>query len=157
MNKSKIKVYGISLLIALGVGGLSALLTNMGMESFESANKPSITPPDIVFPIVWTVLFTLMAISSAMVYLQPQGKNRSRAQLVYAMQLAANFIWSILFFNFAAYGFSFFWLIFLWALILLMIIYCFKVNKPSAYLQLPYLLWVSFAGYLNLSIWLLNK
>lgn len=157
MNKSKIKTYGISLLIALGVGIVSALLTNMGMESFERANKPALTPPNIVFPIVWTILFILMAISSGRVYLLPKSEKRSKGLLFYAMQLGANFIWSILFFNFAAYGFSFLWLIFLWVLILLMILYFWRVDKLSSYLQIPYLLWVSFAGYLNFSVWLLNK
>lgn len=157
MNKSKIKTYGISLLIALGVGGVSAFLTNMGMENFEKAVKPALTPPNIVFPIVWTILFTLMAISSARVYMSPNSDEKRRGLLIYIIQLAANFIWSILFFNFQAYGFAFFWLLFLWLLILLMILSFFKSDKLSAYLQIPYLLWVSFAGYLNFMVWILNK
>lgn len=156
MNKQKIKTYGISLLIALGVGGLSALLTNMGMDNYDAAAKPALTPPDIVFPIVWTILFALMGISAAKVYLSPAGTQRSRGLLVYALQLAANFIWSILFFNFQAYGFAFFWLILLWVLILLMIVLFAKSVKSAALLQIPYLLWVSFALYLNYMVWMLN-
>ncbi len=156
MNKSKIKTYAISLLIALGVGGLSALLTNMGMDNYDAAAKPALTPPDIVFPIVWTILFALMGISSAKVYMSPASTDRSRGLLIYALQLAANFIWSILFFNFQAYNFAFFWLILLWVLILLMIIFFRKSVKLAAYLQIPYLLWVSFALYLNYMVWMLN-
>lgn len=157
MNKSKIKTYAVSLLIALGVGGVSALLTNMGMENYKMAEKPAFTPPDIVFPIVWTVLFLLMGISSARIYLSPVSVQRSRGLLIYVLQLAANFIWSLLFFNLQAYGLAFFWLIFLSVLILLMIIVFSKTDKIAAYLQIPYFLWVSFAGVLNFMVWMLNK
>lgn len=157
MNKSKIKTYGISLLIALITGGVSALLTNMGMESYKAAQKPALTPPDIVFPIVWTVLFVLMAISAARIYLSPVSRQRSRGLLLYALQLIFNFFWSVLFFNFQAYALSFIWIIVLWTLILLMIISFAQTDKPAALLQIPYLLWVTFAAYLNFMVWLLNK
>lgn len=157
MNKKKIKTYAISLLIALGVGGISALLTNMGMDSYKAADKPALTPPDIVFPIVWSLLFALMGISAARVYMKPATRQRNRGLLIYILQLAANFIWSLLFFNLQAYGFAFFWLILLWVLILLMIISFSKTDKIAAYLQIPYLLWVSFAGYLNYMVWMLNR
>ncbi len=156
MNKSKIKTYAISLLIALGVGGVSALLTNMGMENYEAATKPALTPPDIVFPIVWTILFALMGISAARVWLSEDSRQKNRGLLIYALQLGANFIWSLIFFNLASYGFAFFWLILLWVLILLMIISFNKTDKLAAYLQIPYLLWVSFALYLNYMVWMLN-
>lgn len=157
MNKSKTKTYGISLAIALLVGGLSALLTNMGMENYKAAQKPALTPPDIVFPVVWTVLFILMAISAARVYLAPVSRERSRGLLIYALQLVFNFLWSILFFNLQAYGFAFFWLLGLWVLILLMIIAFAQTDRLAGLLQIPYLLWVSFAGYLNFMVWMLNK
>ncbi len=157
MNKSKTKTYGISLAIALLVGGLSALLTNMGMENYKTAQKPALTPPDIVFPIVWTVLFILMAISAARVYLAPVSRERSRGLLIYALQLAFNFLWSIFFFNLQAYGFAFFWLLALWVLILLMIIIFAQTDRLAGLLQIPYLLWVSFAAYLNFMVWMLNK
>lgn len=157
MNKSKLKTYAVSLLIALGVGGVSALLTNMGMENYGAAVKPALTPPDIVFPIVWTILFTLMGISAARIYMSPVSRQRSWGLLIYILQLAANFIWSLIFFNLQAYGFAFFWLIVLWILILLMIISFSKTDKAAAFLQIPYLLWVSFALYLNYMIWMLNR
>ena len=157
LDKSKLKIYGIFLLITGAVGGLSALLTNMGMESYKAAEKPPLTPPDIVFPIVWSILFTLMAISAARVWLTDNSRMRNRSMLLYALQLFFNFVWSVLFFNFEAYGFAFLWLIVLWALILLMIIQFFKSDKIAGLLQIPYLLWVSFAGYLNYMVWMLNK
>ncbi len=157
MNKSKAKTYGISIAIALGVGVLSALLTSMGMERYATAEKPALTPPDIVFPIVWTILFTLMGISSARVWIAAETKEKNGGLLIYMLQLAANFIWSLLFFNLQAYGLAFFWIILLWLLILLMIISFSKTDKIAAYLQIPYLLWVTFATYLNYMIWMLNR
>lgn len=157
LDKSKLKIYGIFLLITGAVGGLSALLTNMGMESYKAATKPPLTPPDIVFPIVWSILFTLMAISAARVWLTDNSRMRNRSMLLYALQLFFNFVWSVLFFNFEAYGLAFLWLIVLWVLILLMIIQFYKSDKLAGLLQIPYLLWVSFAGYLNYMVWMLNK
>lgn len=157
MNKSKIKTYAVSLLISLGVGGVSALLTNMGMDNYDAAAKPALTPPDIVFPIVWTILFALMGISAARIYMSPVSRQRSQGLLIYVIQLAVNFIWSLIFFNLQAYGFAFFWLILLWSLILLMILSFRKTDKAAALLQIPYLLWVSFALYLNYMVWMLNK
>lgn len=157
LDKSKLKIYGIFLLITGAVGGASALLTNMGMESYKAAQKPVLTPPDIVFPIVWSILFTLMAISAARVWLTDNSRMRNRSMLIYGLQLFFNFLWSVLFFNFQAYGFAVLWLIALWALILLMIIQFYKSDKLAGLLQIPYLLWVSFALYLNFMVWTLNK
>lgn len=157
LDKSKLKTYGIFLVITGAVGGLSALLTNMGMESYRAAEKPALTPPEIVFPIVWSILFILMAISAARVWLTDNSRMRNRSMLLYALQLLFNFMWSVLFFNFQAYGFSVLWLAVLWVLILLMIIQFYKSDKLAGLLQIPYLLWVSFALYLNFMVWMLNK
>ena len=157
LDKSKLKVYGKFLLITGAVGGFSALLTNMGMESYKAAEKPPLTPPDIVFPIVWSILFTLMAISAARVWLTDNSRMRNRSMIIYALQLAFNFVWSLLFFNLEAYGFAFLWLIALWALILIMILQFYKSDRLAGLLQIPYLLWVSFAGYLNYMVWMLNR
>lgn len=156
-SKSKIKTYAISIAIALVTGGVSALLTNMGMDNYRAVEKPALTPPEIIFPIVWTILFILMGISSARVWLAPDSKEKAQGLRIYTLQLVANFIWSILFFNLQTYAFAFFWLIFLWLLIILMIISFYKSDKLAAYLQIPYLLWVSFAGYLNFMVWMLNR
>lgn len=155
----KIKPYIISVIIALGVGGLSALLTKGSMVAYQSINKPPLNPPMIVFPIVWTVLFILMGISSAIIYTKPyDNKEESYSALrLYGFQLAVNFFWSIIFFNMQAYLFAFIWLLLLWVLIIAMIIRFGKIDLTAAYLQIPYLLWVTFAGYLNLMIYILNK
>lgn len=157
LNKSKTKIYGISIAIALVVGGLSALFTNMGMDNYRLVEKPALTPPEIVFPIVWTILFILMGISAARVWIASENKQRNGGLLLYTIQLVVNFFWSIFFFNLQAYGFSFFWLLLLWVLVLLMIISFSKNDKIAAYLQIPYLLWLTFAGYLNFMVWMLNR
>lgn len=157
MNKSKTKVYGISIAISLVIGGLSALFTMMGMEDYRLAEKPALTPPEIVFPIVWTILYTLMGISAARVWIASEDKGSNGGLMLYAIQLVVNFFWSIIFFTLQAYGFAFFWLLFLWLLVLLMIISFSKTDKLAAYLQVPYLLWLTFAGYLNFMVWMLNK
>ena len=156
-EKNKLKIYAIFLLVTGVVGGLSAFLTSMGMESYKAVEKPSLTPPDIVFPIVWTVLFILMAISAARIWMTDNTRLRNRAIMVYGWQLFFNFFWSILFFNFQAYGLAFIWIIGLWIMILLMIVRFYSLDKIAGLLQVPYLLWVSFAAYLNYMVWMLNK
>ncbi len=154
----RIKPYVISVAIALAVGGLSALLTRNNMDVYERINRPFLAPPMIVFPIVWSVLFILMGISSAIVYLNRYRDfdTATSALKIYAFQLVVNFFWSIIFFNLQAYLFAFIWLIVLWILILLMIIQFYKISPLASYLQIPYLLWVTFAGYLTFMIYLLN-
>ncbi len=152
----KIKPYVISVLIALGVGALSALFTSGNMDVYGTINRPSLAPPAIVFPIVWTILFTLMGISSAIVYTKGEGEERVEALKVYVLQLVVNFFWSIIFFNLKTYFFAFLWLLILWVLIISMILRFYKISPLAAYLQIPYLLWVTFAGYLTFMIFLLN-
>ncbi len=154
----KIKPYVIFVAIALGVGGLSALLTRNSMQEYQNINQPPLSPPMIVFPIVWSVLFILMGISSAIIY--TKGKedkaNTYSALRIYGLQLIVNFFWSIIFFNMQAYLFAFIWLLLLWVLIIMMIVQFKRINTAAAYLQIPYLLWVTFAGYLNLMVYILN-
>lgn len=157
LNKNKIKPYAVSILLTLAVGGLSGFLTSLGMDSFDALTKPPLTPPSFLFPIVWTVLFILMGVGAARIFMIEPTAARNRALILYVVQLAVNFLWSIIFFNLQAYGFAFFWLILLWVLILSMIYLFCKVDKPAALLQIPYAIWVTFAGYLNLMIWLLNR
>lgn len=145
----------ISILIPLGVGALSGYLTQNSTEIFNNLNKPPLSPPSIVFPIVWTILFFLMGISSYIIYISHSPK-KDNALKIYGLQLAVNFFWSIIFFNLEAYLFAFIWLLFLWVLIIIMIVKFYHINKCAGLLQIPYLLWVTFAGYLNLAIVLLN-
>lgn len=153
----KIKIYAFSILIAVGVGVLSALATSGNMDLYSTINVPPLAPPAILFPIVWTILYVLMGVSAAMIYLSdaPAGK-KTQALFTYAVSLFVNFFWSIFFFNMQAFTLSFVWLILLLALIILTVKDYFKINKTAAYLQIPYLIWVTFAGYLNLAIAILN-
>ena len=143
--------------ISLGVGGLSALFTMGTMERYGMLRQPPLSPPGWVFPVVWTGLFALMGVSAWRIWHRSGGKRRRRALLLYGIQLAVNFTWPILFFRLGAFGPAFFWLLLLLALVALMIVRFREIDKAAAVLQIPYLLWLIFAGYLNAGIWLLNR
>ena len=156
--KTKWKAYAFWIALSEAVGALSGLLTREGTRLYASAvEKPPLSPPGIVFPIVWTVLFALMGIGAARVYMSPPGRDRTRGLVLFGAQLAVNFFWSLIFFNLQAYAFAFFWLVLLWVLILAMLRVFSRVDRPAGRLQIPYLLWVTFAGYLNVGVWMLNK
>ena len=155
VHKINLKQLAISLAVSLGTGFLSGLVTMLGMENFKKANKPPLTPPDFVFPIVWTLLFILMGISAYMIY-RSDKQGKTKALIVYGIQLLVNFFWPIFFFNFSVYLFSFIWILLLWLLIILMIKLFYPICKTAALLQIPYLLWVIFAAYLNFGVYLLN-
>ena len=154
--KKEIKVYIIAILIPLAVGGLSAFLTRGNMDIYQEINTPSFAPPALAFPIVWSLLYILMGISSAMIY-NSKSLKRDNALFVYIIQLMVNFLWSIIFFNLRAYLLSFIIIVVLWRLIILMISKFLRINKIAGYLQIPYLLWVTFATVLTFSIYLLNR
>lgn len=158
MKRSVWKTYAGWVLLAEAVGALSGWLTKDAAQIYsEAIAQPPLSPPGVVFPIVWVILFALMGIGAAQVYLAPPSGARSRSLLLFLLQLAVNFFWSIIFFNLQAFGFAFIWLLLLWMLLLLMIRSYYKVDKLAAWLQLPYLLWVTFAAYLNFGVWLLNR
>ena len=158
MNLKKWKPYIISAGIALMVGALSGLLSMKGMKIYEAAvSKPALTPPGWVFSVVWTALYALMGISAVKVWLTPETAARSKGLNLYVAQLIVNFFWSLIFFNLQAFGFAAIWLFLLWALVLLMILEFYKVDKKAAFLQIPYLIWLTFAAYLNIAVWILNK
>ena len=158
MNVHSWKPYAFWILFTEAVGALSGWLTRDGADLYaETIAKPPLSPPALVFPIVWGILFALMGIGAARVYRQPPSGDRDRALRVYLVQLAFNFFWSILFFSFQVFGLALLWLWALWGLILRMIRSFREVDFPAALLQIPYLLWVSFAGYLNAGVWRLNK
>lgn len=158
MQWKRWRPYVIGTLIALVVGALSGLLSRNGMKEFEVvATKPPLSPPGWLFPVVWTVLYTLMGISSGSIWQKPPSRERSWGLNLYAAQLIVNFFWSLLFFNAGAYGLAAVWLVGLWILVLLMIFAFRQVSFKAAWLQLPYLVWLTFAAYLNLGVWLLNR
>ncbi len=143
--------------LPLLVGGISALLTRNSMDNFKTINKPLLSPPAIAFPIVWTILFILMGIASYLVYTSTATKDeKSKALKLYGVQLIFNFFWSLIFFNLRAYNFAFVWIVALFILIVSTAVSFYRISKPAGYLFIPYILWVAFAGYLNLAIAFLN-
>ena len=151
------KPYAVLIALTEAVGALSGFLTRDGMKTYEAfAAKPALTPPGAVFPVVWSVLYALMGIGVARIWRSTASAMRKQSVILFAAQLAVNFLWSLLFFNAKVYGFAFIWLALLWILIVLMIRAFYQVDKTAAYLQIPYLLWVTFAGYLNFMVWQLN-
>lgn len=158
MKTSKWKAYAFWILLSVAVGALSGWLTREGTRLFsETAAQPPLSPPMWVFPVVWGGLYLLMGISAARVSLTPQSEDRSRGLNLFVLQLVVNFFWSLIFFNAQAYGFALLWLILLWILVFLMIRSYFAVDPAAAKLQLPYLLWLTFAAYLNAGVWYLNR
>ena len=163
MKKLNVLKLVIAIIIPLLVGGLSAFITNNAMMMFDTIKKPPLSPPGIIFPIAWSILYVLMGIASYLIYnLDIKKLNdaqvvlRKNTLVIYAIQLIFNFFWSIIFFKFSMYKFAFVWLVILWVLVFVFIKNAFKLNKVSAYLMVPYLLWMTFAGYLNIMIAVLN-
>ena len=152
------KQYALGILLTESIGALSGWLSKDGMKIFSaSISQPPLSPPAFLFPIVWGILYALMGIGAARIYRSPQSTERNRALNVYITQLIVNFFWSLIFFNSQAFLFAFFWLLILWILVFWMILLFHKVDPLSAKLQIPYLLWLSFAAYLNLGVWYLNR
>ena len=157
MNRRNWKPYAIWILVTEAVGFLSGWLSREGTERYQQTIiQPPLSPPAIVFPIVWTILYALMGISAARIWLSAPSAHRSRGLNLYIAQLIVNFFWSPIFFNMQAYGFAVLWLLLLWVLVLLMILQFRKVDPIAALLQIPYLLWLTFAAYLNIGVWLLK-
>ena len=154
--KIKWKQLIIALIIPLAVGGVSAILSMGSMDTFKSLEKPPLSPPGWIFPVVWTILFLLMGFASYLVSLSPKTVEKRRALFIYGLQLIVNFFWSILFLNLENYLGAFIWIILLLVLILVTAYDFSKISKLAGRLLIPYILWVLFAGYLNLFIYLLN-
>lgn len=154
----KLKPFIIQILIALAVGGLSALLSMGSMDFYGEINKPPLSPPSRLFPVVWTILFVLMGISAGIIVKKGERFPEKSAEAlgIYYLSLFVNFFWSIIFFNLQWYLLAFLWLLLLWGLVLTTILKYRRISPLAAWLQIPYLLWITFAGYLNLMIFLLN-
>ena len=154
--KPNLKKFLIALGIPLAVGGFAALLSG-GMTGYRDLNQPPLSPPGWLFPIVWTILYLLMGYSSYRVYTTGHGDAAAtKALRLYGAQLALNFIWPLVFFRLEWYLVAFLILIALWLLIFLTMRAFSAVEEKAGDLLLPYLLWVTFAGYLNLGVYLLN-
>ncbi len=150
----KIKNLIISILIPLVAGIIGSLLGNAS-QGFEELIKPSFAPPGFIFPIVWTILYILMGISFYIIY-NSNSEYRKRAIIIYFIQLILNMLWTLIFFRLNLLLFAFIWIIVMIIFVILMIYYFYKINKISAFLQIPYLIWLIFAGILNFSIYVLN-
>ena len=145
------KVYLVAIILTLLVGALSGFISMGGMETYATLEKPFLSPPAWLFPVVWTILFVLMGVGVARVYLKTE-----RVPRIYIIQLFFNFLWPIVFFNLEAYFFAFIWLIALLVLVIIMAIQFYNVDKLAGLLQIPYILWLIFAGYLNFMVYMLN-
>lgn len=151
---SKLKIYLKSILVPVIVGGISGLIISKSID-YNSLIKPPFSPPSIVFPIVWTILYILMGVSYGI--LKDKKVLDEKSKIIYYLQLFVNALWPILFFTLKYRLFAFIWIILLDILVIIMIIAFYKKNKLSGILQIPYLVWTLFASYLNLYIYLLNK
>ena len=142
--------------VPLAVGAAAALLSREGMKMLDAVIKPPLTPPAWLFPLCWTVLYVLMGVASYLVAVSDDDL-RGNALVFYGVQLNLNFFWPLLFFNLAAYLFSFIWLVILWTIILATMLKFYKISERAGDLMLPYILWVTFAGYLNFGIYMLTR
>lgn len=155
--KIKWKVLAVCIAIPILAGAIANLLTGSHMDSYATMNKPPLAPPGWLFPVAWTILYVLMGTASYRVL--RSGKQPFRIQdafSVYSFQLVFHFFWPLFFFGLKWYLFAFIWLVTLWILILITIVRFIRLDKIAAFLMIPYLLWVTFAGYLNLGFALLN-
>ncbi|MDD6214005.1 MAG: tryptophan-rich sensory protein [Firmicutes bacterium] len=150
--KSKIKTYALQIAITLLTGAVSSLLTMGNFSLFDEIITPPGTPSAFVFPIIWTILFVLMGSGAAICKIKSGSIPFS-----YWLQLFVNFAWTLIFFNMRAFLFAFIWLLLLVVLIIMMIIDFISIDKNAAWIQVPYLLWASYAGYLTFAIWLINS
>ncbi len=150
---NSVSTYLKSILIPILVGGIVGIITSNFMD-YNLLQQPFLSPPGIVFPIVWTILYALLGISYGI--LKNNKLTYDKINFIYYLQLSVNALWSIFFFVLKWRLFSFFWIILLAVLVIIMIISFYKKNKLAGLLQIPYLLWILFAAYLNLSIYFLN-
>ncbi len=146
-----------ALALPLALGGLSAWLNRGAMADYAALNKPPLSPPGWLFPVVWTLLFLLMGLASYLVAVSPvSDRRRGRALRLYLVQLGFCFFWGSLFFGLGARFAAFVWLLLLLGLALVCCLLFWHIHRRAGALLLPYLLWLLFAAYLNLSLWLIN-
>ena len=147
----KVKDLIKAIIIPLSLGFLISLLIKTNL--YDNIIKPVLSPPKIIFPIVWTIIYILLGVSN---FLINKNGKKEVPNLIYYVGLAINLIWPFIFFNFKEYLIALIWLFILIAFVILMMIEYFKINKLAFYLQIPYILWLLFAFYLNYQIFVLN-
>lgn len=151
---SKLKTYAKSILIPIILGGIVGIIIS-GAIDYNTLQKPPLAPPSVLFPIVWTILYILMGVSYGI--LKDKLLVDDKTQRIYYLQLFVNLLWPIAFFTLEWRLFAFIWIILLDILVFTMIMEFYKKNKVSGLLQIPYLIWLLFATYLNLAVYLLNR
>ena len=151
MNSSRVKKFIVSFCIVIGFVLISMILTKNSMDFYEEMAKPSIAPPAILFPIVWSILYTILAFT---IYRFYEEKEIMKWLII---NLAINIIWPILFFRFEMLFVSVIWLVLIIISLIITLLKIYKVDKKYAYFNLPYLLWLFFALYLNISVYILNR
>ncbi|MCM8709815.1 tryptophan-rich sensory protein [Clostridium sp. SYSU_GA19001] len=157
-NKKNIFAFIINIIITEGCGVLSWYLGMSNPETYAGLIKPSLMPHSLVFYIVWPILYFLIAIAAYRIWLKGKGKVKiCKAKILYIVQLILNFLWTIIFFRFRLIGLAFIELMLMLIFILLTTFEFFRLDKTSGILMIPYILWVSFAGVLNFTYWMLNN
>lgn len=151
---NKIIIYIKSILLPVLIGALVGIITSGSMD-YNMLQKTPFAPPGAVFPIVWTILYVLMGISYGI--LKTNNQTDEETDWIYYIQLAINALWSIIFFTFKWRLFAFVWIILLAVAIIAMITKFYNKNKIAGLLQIPYILWVAFAAYLNFGFYILNR
>jgi tryptophan-rich sensory protein len=152
------KTYAFWILLSVGIGALSGFLSREGAATFsETVIQPPLSPSAWLFPVVWSILYVLMGISAARISLAPDSPQKKQGLNLFIIQLVLNFFWSLIFFNLQAYGLAFLWLVALWITVFLMILSFRKADPVAALLQIPYLIWLTFAAYLSAGVWYLNR
>lgn len=155
MKRSKtVKV--LLIVLPILVGYASSILTREMIEHYDVLNKPPLSPNSMVFPIVWSILYLLMGIAAALVYSSNDSESRTMGLIFHFIQLVFNFFWSIIFFNLKSYLVAFIWLILMWLTVFSMIMNYRRVSTVATILNIPYICWLTFAGYLNLMVYILN-
>lgn len=156
--KFNLKKFLISIAIPLLVGGFSALITMGDMDIYKQINTPPLSPPSWLFPVVWTILYFLMGVSLYLVWnKQDIYLDKKKAYLLFCLQLFLNFIWSPVFFTARSFLLAFIILVLLIITVVFMIVEFYNIDKRAGLLQIPYLIWLLFAAYLNMAIYILNK
>ncbi|MDP3441893.1 MAG: TspO/MBR family protein [Ignavibacteria bacterium] len=147
-----------SFLLPLAIGGIAGMFTTEAIPDwYATLNQPSFNPPNWVFGPVWTTLYIILGISLFLIWELPASKKRNQAILIFMMQLFLNFCWSFFFFYFKMIGLSLIDIVALWIMIVVMLVQFYKLKPVAAYINIPYLLWVSFATALNMAYFFLNK
>lgn len=150
--------YVLWIALAEAVGALAGWITRTGNEYFNtSVEHPPFTAPSWVFPVAWTALYALMGIGAARVFMAHRSASRNRALAVFTVQLIFNFFWPILFFNIASYGLALVWIAALFVISVMMMVAFRRIDDAAGLLQVPYLIWLGYAAYLNAGVWLMTR